>query len=180
METTLPAETETIIRQFLNQFWEDRCWQIEQTVLGATITPRHPGETLYQSGLAINLRDMARAALGQRERNDVTVSETRDICQQLAEWLFAAPSGTYTYDIPDGFADTPIGGLWWSALLWCQGDELITVAEAAKLAGVTVQAISQRIERGTLRAFTDPTAPERQGRRLVRRSDVTRAEPESN
>ena len=39
--------------------------------------------------------------------------------------------------------------------------------------GVSVPAISQRILRGSLRAFTDPFAPERQGRQLVRRSEVT-------
>jgi len=165
-------DTETIIREFLNQFWQERCWQIEQTVLGAQISPRHPGETLYQSGLAINLRDMARAATGGTERDETNVSEVRDICQQLAEWLFAAPGGSYSYEIPDSFADTAIGGLWWKALLWCEGDELVTIAEAARLAGVSVQAISQRIDRGDLRAYTDPTARERQGRRLVRRSDI--------
>ena len=167
-------DTEQIIRQFLDAFWRDRCWQIEQTVLGAQIAPRHPGETLYQSGLAINLRDMARAAVGDMERNEVTVSEVRDVCQQLGELLFAAPGTSYTYHIPEDFADSAIGALWWRALLWCEGDELVTIAEAARLAGVSEQAISQRIQRGTLRAYTDPTAPERQGRRLVRRSDVAR------
>lgn len=168
-------QTENIIRQFLDQFWQERCWQIEQTVLGATITPRHPGEMLYQSALAISLRDMARAANGERTRNEITVSETRDICQQIAEWLFAIPGGSYSYEIPDSFADTPLGALWWRALLWCEGDELITIAEAAKLAGVSVQAISQRIDRGDLRAYIDPAARERQGRRLVRRSAVAKA-----
>ena len=171
-------DTEQIIRQFLDAFWQDRCWQIEQTVLGAQITPRHPGETLYQSGLAINLRDMARAATGDMPRNEVTVSEVRDVCQQLAEWLFAAPGTAYTYHIPDDFADSDIGALWWQALLWCEGDELVTIAEAARLAGVSEQAISQRIQRGSLRGYTDPNAPERQGRKRVRRSDVMRREPD--
>jgi methylthioribose-1-phosphate isomerase len=160
-------DTEQIIRDFLDNFWQDRCWQIEQTVLGATITPRHPGETLYQSGLAINLRDMARAAVGDMPRNEMTVSEVRDVCQQLAEYLFAAPGTSYTYHIPDEFSETPIGALWWRALLWCEGDELITIAEAARLAGVTEAAIGQSKR---IRKFVDPTAPARQGRRLVRRT----------
>jgi hypothetical protein len=160
-------DTEQIIRDFLDNFWQDRCWQIEQTVLGATITPRHPGETLYQSGLAINLRDMARAATGDTPRNEQTIGEIRDICQQLAEYLFAAPGTSYTYHIPDEFSETPIGALWWRALLWCEGDELITIAEAARLAGVTEAAIGQSKR---IRKFVDPTAPARQGRRLVRRT----------
>lgn len=162
-------DTEPIIRDFLDNFWQDRCWQIEQTVLGVTITPRHPGETLYQSGLAINLRDMARAAVGDMPRNDMAISEVRDICQQLAEYLFAAPGTSYTYHIPDEFSETPIGALWWRALLWTEGDELITIAEAARLAGVTEAAIGQSKR---IRKFVDPTAPARQGRRLVRRSEA--------
>ena len=54
-----------------------------------------------------------------------------------------------------------------------QGDELITMAQAAQIAGVTVQAIAGRIDRGALTAYTDPASPgPNQGRRLVRRSDV--------
>jgi len=54
-----------------------------------------------------------------------------------------------------------------------QGDELITINDAAKIAGVTVQAMSQRVTRGTLKSFTDPSAnnPQRE-RKLVLRSDV--------
>ena len=39
---------------------------------------------------------------------------------------------------------------------------------------ITVQAISQRIKTGSLNAFTDPLAPARQGRQLVRRRDISR------
>lgn len=98
--------------------------------------------------------------------------EMREVCQSMAEWLFAFP-GSNRYSIPDEWADTEMGALWWQAQLRCEGDELITIAEAASLAGVTVQAMSQRVTRGKLRTFTDPLAPDRQGKRLVRRSEVS-------
>lgn len=47
-------------------------------------------------------------------------------------------------------------------------NDLITQAEAARLAAVSVQAISQRINAGTLTAYIDPDSQgQRQGRRLV-------------
>ena len=49
---------------------------------------------------------------------------------------------------------------------------LITLSEAARLRGVSLQAISQAVTRGTLKAYHDPQAPRHQGRRLVLRSDV--------
>lgn len=166
-----PQKTEETISTFLTEFWRDRTWQLEQTVIGVQIS--YPGEALYTSVLAQELHDLARAANGQMAATEDNRGEMHELCQKLAEWLFAAPVGTNHYEIPDYFADTPLGFLWWKALLWAEGDELVTIADAAKIAGVTPQAISQRVDRGTLRSFTDPTAPQRQARRLVRRRDVT-------
>lgn len=61
---------------------------------------------------------------------------------------------------------------WAAALIWTEGDDLITQAEAAQLTGLSASTISSRIDRGQLRAYIDPTAASRQGRRLVRRRDV--------
>lgn len=54
-------------------------------------------------------------------------------------------------------------------------DDWITISEAAALAGVTVQAMSQRATAGRIATKTDPDATKRQGRRLVRRSEVAPA-----
>ena len=53
-------------------------------------------------------------------------------------------------------------------------NELIHIAEAAKLAGVSVQAVSQAIDAGRLRAYTDHDVPEtrRYRRRKVSRREV--------
>lgn len=102
---------------------------------------------------------------------DADPGAMRDICQALAEWLFAIP-GASAYGVPDEWADTPLGALWWRALLRSEGDALITLREAADLSGLALSALSQRVTRGSLRAWIDPGANVRQGRRLVRRSDV--------
>jgi len=50
--------------------------------------------------------------------------------------------------------------------------EVLSIATAAKWLGITVQAVSQAINRGRLTAVIDPGAPQRQGKRLVLRSEV--------
>jgi hypothetical protein len=49
---------------------------------------------------------------------------------------------------------------------------LIALAEAARALGVTVQAVAQSLDRGTLTIVIDTQAPPRQGRRLVLCSEV--------
>lgn len=69
-----------------------------------------------------------------------------------------------------------MGALWWAAFTRCQGDELIPIAEAAALAGVSVSTMASRVNRGSLKSFLDPSAPNpRQRRRLVRKSDIAGA-----
>lgn len=168
--------TQTII-EFTQQYFHDLTWRAGQLIPGldgkiadATPAEAHADPLKYmmepQEWLV-----MAKAAVGLVENNEDNRGYVYEICQGLAEWLFSIP-GMSAYEIPKIWQEHPVGALWWSAFIWSQNDELITIAEAAKLAGVSVQAISQRIDRGKLEAFTDPLAKERQGKRLVKRSDV--------
>ena len=162
------------VHTFTVAFLDSRAWQLGQTVAGldAAINERIP-DTVYTGDLSATMQpqDWLHMALYGAGLADADPGEIHDVCQGMAEWLFAIP-GEAAYSIPDAWADSPMGALWWAALIRAEGDELITIAEAAMLAGVSTQAISTRISRGTLRGFVDPSAPSRQGRRLVRRSDV--------
>jgi len=86
-------------------------------------------------------------------------------------------AGDAFYTIPDTWYETKMGGLWLRAFVRLQGDELITITEAARLASVTVAAMSERIAKGKLPAYPDPNEPNPQRRQRVRRSDVTPADP---
>ncbi len=165
------SQIERIVKEFATALYASRKWQIEQMLLAATV-PYATDDMLIKSGEAQEWLYMAKAAIGLIDRNEETAGYVQEICQGLAEWLFSIPGGTYSYNIPENWSDTPMGALWWSALLWVQGDGLATIAEAAKAEGVTIQAISNRIDRGTLKSFTDPLASTRQGKRLVRLSDL--------
>lgn len=50
--------------------------------------------------------------------------------------------------------------------------EVMTIAEAARQLGVYTQAVSLALDRGDLTVLIDPDAPQRQGRRLVLRSEI--------
>lgn len=176
--------TDGVIRRFLDEFLRDRHWQINQTVLGAEICVRTsdgwqplyvPGDLLYNGPAGQEWLLMARAAAGElRDDEGFLRGEVYETCQKWAEWLFAVPGLGTSYHIPDQWYESPAGAIWAAALVWSQGDELITIAEAAALAGVPVSTISSRIDRGQMRAFVNPDASRRQARRLVRRGDALR------
>lgn len=168
--------TQTLI-EFTQQYWHDLTWRAGQLVPGldGQMVEALPADA-HANPLRFMMEPqewlvMAKAAVGLVENNEDNRSYVYEICQGLAEWLFSIP-GMASYEIPKIWQEHPVGALWWSALIWSQNDELITISEAAKLAGVSVQAISQRVDRGRLESFVDPLANERQGKRLVRRSDV--------
>ena len=174
------AEIERIVVAFTREYLDRRLlWQLGQIVPGADDHPNvrnvllklHEGpEGLRYTMEPQEWLTMALYGAGVRDED---AGEMREICQSFAEWLFAIP-GSYQYEIPDGWANTDMGALWWQALLRTQGDDLVTIAQAAEIAGVTVQAMSQRVTRGKIRSFIDPLAGRHQGRRLVRRSDIAR------
>jgi hypothetical protein len=64
------------------------------------------------------------------------------------------------------------GALWAAAFIRCQGDALITISEAAEIAGVSLATMAARVDRGAIHAYIDPTEPNPQRRRRVRRAQV--------
>lgn len=169
---SIPEQYQTAITEFLRTYYEERKFGVEQDFM-QTCLPILDDVQLARSPLGQELAIMALAAAGQIDRADAeTADEVYECCQSMAERMFAAPGMPAFYDIPNAFWETPIGDIVARAMMWYERDELITLAEAAKLAGVALTTLTNRIERGALRAYTDPDAHERQGRRLVRRSDV--------
>ena len=167
------AYVSKVVADFSQEIWQSRCWQISQMLIGADTSHflmtagRH--EPFSEEWLSRGLESqqwllMARAGLGlvalpaDVEAAEMLRGEIHEICQGLAEWLFATP-GQSVYTIPDSWTEHPLGQLWHLAMVWLARDELITIAEAAKRAGVTTQAIHQRIAHGKLSAYVDPSAP---------------------
>jgi|SRR3990167_314649 len=164
--------TETV-KNFASQFYQDLAWRAGQMIPGMDgkmlLTPEQYADPLKYMMEPQEWLTMAKYAVGLLP--DADPGEIYEICQALAEWMFSIP-GESAYEIPAAWYATPVGALWATAFVKVQGDELISIAEAAEMAGVSVQAVSQRIDRGTLKSYVNPLASERQGKRLVKKSDV--------
>ena len=108
---------------------------------------------------------------------DADSAVMQSIADSIGMMLFAIP-GQDTYHVPDAWADTRMGTLWWSAVIRAQGDALITLAEASRISGMSLTALHGRITRGALRVWTNPDAVNiRNGRSLVRRVDLESLTP---
>jgi len=94
--------------------------------------------------------------------------------QSILMYLHAPLSSSLAdqYYMPDEFWRTMVGRLIAKALSRLHGNELLTIKEAAQLAGVSMATVSIALDTGKLTAYIDPTARKRQRRRKVLRSEV--------
>lgn len=116
---------------------------------------------------------MAAAVEGTLERTPANRTAVREACKSMADALFHLPRRhSIEPDVPARWGERdPIGRLWWLARVWAEED-LISLQEAAELAGVSLSAVAQRRD---LMFYSDLTASYPMNpRRLVRRADVER------
>jgi hypothetical protein len=168
-----PAQYAEICLEFLREYWQGRRWEMEQE-FGLYDLPHMADEDLVATMIAEKLAQIAHAAAGDYDRgNEDLAGEVYECCQTLAEHLFAVPGLGSSYTIPKTFWDAPLGQMIAVAFIWVEHDQLITIGEAARLAGTSISTISSRVARGALRSYPDPNAPNPQkARRLVRRNDI--------
>ena len=149
--------------------WDGRAWHRDLNGRGGT-----PADRVAEAGRAMltdTLAEIARVAIGEiTDEDDLAI--VYEGVQGLMELLFAPPGLGSAYTIPAGFWDTPLGQMVALAMLRIRGDDLITMAEAAEIKEMTVAGISRAIDDGRLRAYHDPAAPARQGRRKVSLREV--------
>jgi len=168
-----PEQYRETIQRFLMAYWTRRKWEIEQTMLGVQI-PIVALDVLYNSALADQLAEIARLAAGELSIEAAINLGVGESIQDLCERLFAAPGAGTAYRIPAEFWTSPIGAIVAKAHFALRGDEMITITEAAELLGISLSAVSNRIDRGTLQSFRDPDEPNPQRARRVLRSHVER------
>lgn len=173
-DVTSPSQYEEICKQVVVSFINKMQWDI-QNKLGI-----HDNEAFIklceewnQTPLAELVSQVAKVAAGDLPSNETIRDETYEAIQDLMETLFSSRADFAFYDIPNSFWDTPFGEMVSLAFLYIQNDELITQAEAAKIAGITIQAVHQAIKDGRLKSYKDPNSPgERQGRTLVSKAAI--------
>jgi len=169
----IPEAYRKTLINFLAPYYGGRKWELQES-FGFHQLPVLTTEQLLLTPLAHQLATIARAAAGHipDDADDLARGTLYEAIQGLMEDLFA-PRGLGTaYHIPATFWDSPLGQMVARAYLWLKGDELITLAEAAEIRGVTIPAMSQAVSSGRLTRYVDPNASARQGRTLVSRAEV--------
>jgi len=167
----IPDQYKETIVNFLHHYYEGRKWEMRES-FGFYQLPIWTHDQLLLTPLAHQLAMIARAAAGEISGGDLVRGTVHEGIQGLMEDLYCPRGLNNAYDIPARFYDTPLGQMVARAWLWLQGDELITLAEAAEMRGVTIPAMSQAVKDGRLTRYVDPNAGSRQGRTLVSRAEV--------
>lgn len=169
----IPEQYKETIHQFILAYYNRRRWEIEQAFIGIQV-PMATEDLLYNSALADQLAEIARAAAGKMEHSEDGWAEgvLMEGIQDLMERLFAPPGLGSAYDIPARFWETDLGQMVSRAMVWARRDELISVSEAAELRGVTIQAITNAVREGRLRRHINQDVVNPQHRTLVSRADV--------
>jgi len=167
----IPEQYAEAIYQALERIYGRAMWNMQQQFGMYDLPPLH-GEALLLTPVAETLAEIACAAAGERQHDEFDDGVLQECIQSVMEMLFASPL-LNTYDVPDVFWQSPLGAMVARAMIWLRRDELITLNQAAEIAGISVPAISQAVDAGRLRAYFDPDAtnPQR-GRRLVSRAEV--------
>jgi hypothetical protein len=170
----ISEQSQTVIKEFLQQWWEDLRWKARETTLGTEFLPMLSQDDLYYSGLGGVLRQIAEAAEGQLKRTEENAGEVQERCQTVAEWMWARPGMPGNYYIPPEFWSTPIGSLTLQAHLWARRDELLTPTQATEVSGHSSSALSQLADRGKLTTYLAPVKDEPNPQRRTRymRSEI--------
>ncbi len=134
-------------------------------------------EHLFSSPLAGKLAGIAQAAAQTLDRTDLEVwQKVHDDLNQVLSSMFTVPGAeSPAYRVPKEFWSSPIGQMFALARIWLAGDCLISISEAARLAGVPLSTMASRVARGVIQSFPDPSAANPQkAARLVLREDSTK------
>ena len=132
-------------------------------------------EHLYSSPMAEELALVSSAAAQAIDRGDKELwGAVHDALNSLLASVSLPPgSEAIAYRVAEEYWKTAIGQMFALAKLWLDGDQLITISEAARLQGVPLTTMAGRVNRGNIRSYPDPRAKHPQkAARLVVRADL--------
>lgn len=168
----LPERYRDTVEQFLAEHWQWHIQEITQAAMENKLAPSEP-RNLLQSPVAHELCLIAQAAADKLEHCPENDDAVRKAIHNLGKRLFVPSFAPVGFTRLPGFRETSLGKMIARALLWLCQDDLISIAEAAKLLEVTHQAIKNAIKDRRLTEYINPDAPNpRRGRVLVSRSEV--------
>ena len=154
----IPDAYREIVLAFLREYWQARQWEWQNEFGMMQEINEMPAtdDDYLRLMVADSIGEMARVAAGETAGLDKGI--IYEGIQSLMERLFCPP-GELAYDIPRSFWSTPFGAMVGIAFAWVQGNELITISEAAEISGKSVSAISEQARKGKLTSYVDRTEP---------------------
>ncbi|GIK40379.1 MAG: hypothetical protein BroJett011_42120 [Chloroflexota bacterium] len=174
----LSAPYESFIKDYLALYWEQLTEEAAHGLPVPLSFPQIPETQLLQCELAQDLTLIAQGATGELSHDEETERRLAVAIERVLSRLFpgiAISSAPVLRSIPGNFWASDLGKMVARARLWLAEDDLITIKDAASLKGVSLAAIRQAIDRGTLAALPNPDAPNPRRRgTLLRRSEVVR------
>ncbi|MCX7756125.1 MAG: hypothetical protein N2117_12920 [Anaerolineales bacterium] len=139
------------IKQFMSDWIDDRVAHLRYLGVEIASVPDDPMQT-EQGRQLLLIAQAADNPAGLR------MDEVHDCIQGLLERLFSIP-GEASYAVPHEFWETEVGWATLRALIWAQGDELITISQAVAMTGKRHDWFSHAVQRGRLTAYRDPDEP---------------------
>src|SRR5512146_1273734 len=102
-------------------------------------------------------------------RADERARQILEDCEAIETWLNQGP---IFHKTPDAFWTSPVGFMVLRAKVWAHQDQLITLSAAAEISGMSLSVLSQRMTRGQLPGYRDPSIKNPKHGRRVRLSDL--------
>lgn len=174
----ISATAEQEIKTLLANWWTAVNTQLAAATGSAVQIGEAPVDLLFGSEIGqrlVRIAEVAEAiAAAESAQEAYPRSEKRTAqiladCEAVETWLNQGP---VFHKTPDAFWASPVGFMILRAKVWANQDQLITLSAAADISGMSLSVLSQRMTRGQLPGYRDPSIKNPKHARRVRLSDL--------
>jgi hypothetical protein len=174
----ISATAEQEIKTLLVNWWTAVNTQLAAVTGAAVQIGEAPVDLLFGSEIGQRLVRIAVIAeaihAAEAKQEPFLWSEKRagqilEDCEAVETWLNQGPVFQKTQD---AFWASPVGFMILRAKVWAHQDHLITLSAAAEISGMSLSVLSQRMTRGQLPGYRDPSVKNPKHGRRVRLSDL--------
>jgi hypothetical protein len=174
----ISATAEQEIKTLLANWWTAVNTQLAAATGSAVQIGEAPVDLLFGSEIGQRLVRIAEVAeaitAAESAQESLPRSEARTAqiladCEAVETWLNQGP---VFHKTPDAFWASPVGFMILRAKVWANQDQLITLSAAADISGMSLSVLSQRMTRGQLPGYRDPSIKNPKHARRVRLSDL--------
>jgi len=174
----ISATAEQEIKTLLVNWWTAVNTQLAAAT-GSTIQiGEAPVDLLFRSEIGqrlVRIAEVAEAITSAESRQEAfpwaedLASQILADCEAVEAWLNQGP---VFHKTPDAFWASSVGFMILCAKVWANQDQLITLSAAADISGMSLSVLSQRMTRGQLPGYRDPSIKNPKHGRRVRLSDL--------